>query len=143
MEEERSQPSTNSMTSEKSCYYSGCALTPKWGVTSGAKARQPDGSPLTLFACDGHYSEITGDLRQAGTKYTLFPINGPHIVSPCDHKCDNEDNPFESYEQELSKMPLPLRIVVTGATFAVMIVIGPPMIVYYTIKWVSGWRPKG
>lgn len=141
MKEEQSQPTADSMASEKSCYYSGCDRTAKWGVVSGAPARQPDGSPLTLYACDDHYSGITGDLRQAGTKYSLFPINGPHIVSPCEHAC-SEQTDHESYERAIAEMPWPARFLVSGATFAVMVIIAPPVIFYYTIKYLSGWRPE-
>ena len=99
-------------------------------------ARNPDGSPLYLFACDEHEQMLTADMRRAGTKYSLFPVIGPPTVSPpCE--CSAE----ETYERELKKMPVGLQHLVNAATIGVMVVIAPPLLLYYGGKWLMGWRP--
>lgn len=111
-----------------------------------AKVKNPDGSHLTLFACDDHYRDITSEMRRVKTKYSLFPINGPHVVPP-PNCCLPESGPppdtqaEDEIEQKIASLPVPLRILFEGACFVVMLVVGPFMLLYYGGKWILGWRP--
>jgi len=138
---------TDRMTSPpSSCYSASCDVSPKWGVASSVKHKNPDGSDLTLYTCDVYSKDLTGELRGAGTKYTLFPINGPHIVAPpCvgagEHMVHFEPVPIETpegYPEPTTKLGKALFV---GTCVVVGIIIGPFILVYYLGLWLSGWRP--
>ena len=139
MNDRSAQPSANSMTSQTRCFYSGCAADPKWGVSSSVTHKNHDGSPLTLYACDGHEGTLTSQMRDAGTKYTLFPVGGPHMVLPCD--CI-EPTPEEVFEISMRSYHPILRFAINGVCVVVALVVGPFILLYYGGKWALGWRPK-
>lgn len=126
---------TNSMTSERGCFYAGCKTSPSWGVESTAAPKKLDGSPWHLFACDDHEEVLTADLRRAGTKYSLFPVIGPPTIP---HKCPHAD----SYEEAFGELPGFERLLINGATIVVTVLIAPPILLYYGVRWVFGWRPN-
>jgi len=138
MKKDNPQP-TDKMTSQPGCYHSDCGFTPKWGIMSSVPLRNPDGTPLTLFACDDHYGALTGQLMEAKTRYSLYPINGPHIVSP--HECEPPSGSIPPDEPQSPKTTLGM-IFFFGACVAVGTIIAPFMILYYGGKWVFGWRPS-
>ena len=140
MNDRNAQPSTDSMTSQTKCFYSGCTASPKWGISSSVKHKNPDGSPLTLYACDGHEGTLTAQMRDAGTKYTLFPVGGPHMVPPRDCVAQT---PEELFEQSMRELHPVFRHVINGVCLVVGLVIGPFLLAYYGGKWLLGWRPKG
>jgi len=84
------------VTTKQNCYHASCATPPKWGVASSVEQKNPDGTDLTLYTCDDHYGVLTGDLKNAGTRYGLFPIGDPHAPvttnddSPDDAVCSRE-----------------------------------------------------
>ena len=136
---------TDRMTSPpSSCYHASCDVNPKWGVASSVKQKNPDGTDLTLYTCDVHYEDLTGELRGAGTKYALFPINGPHMVTPEEPKAQVLSDPtppdetpglFRPPESQLG------RFLFAGACVAMGLVVGPVLILYYSGRWILGWRP--
>lgn len=132
------QPSTDSMTSNPACFYSACGDAPKWAVTSMAQTKQPDGKPLLLYTCDNHYGTLTNNLRNAGTKYVLAPINGPHMVPPID---EAPATPEEALENKFKGRSIIFKAFVYPMITIVMVLIGPFMLVYYGCKWLLGWRP--
>lgn len=127
------------MTSQTKCFYSGCATDPKWGISSSVKRKNPDGSPLTLYACDGHEGTLTAQMRAAGTKYTLFPVGGPHMVPPCD--CI-EPTSEEVFERSMQGFHPVLRFAINVVCIVVGLVVGPCLLLYYGGRWILGWRPK-
>lgn len=135
------------MMAQASCYFAHCEKTSRWGLASSVEHRNPDGSPLTLFSCDSHYNDITSDLRLAGTKYTLFPINGPHMVQPGEGRSGEDYSGLGeafhevSYEEALHSLPWYQRLFVNVASVGATVVIGPFLVVYYGYKWVRGRRP--
>ena len=145
MNEEGARPTADRMTSPpSSCYYASCAKEPMWGIGSSVKQKNPDGSALTLYTCDAHYADLTGELRGAGTKYTLFPINGPHLVSPEEPRAQvlSDPNPpsdlpgmFRPPESKLGKFLFGSACVATG------LIVGLFLILYYGGRWILGWRP--
>lgn len=134
------------MTSRRECYYSNCNTAPKWGVSSSVQTKNPDGTPLTLYACDEHYDPLTTKMREAGTRYSLFPINGPHMVIPSGCGCDDHESERakadQVYEDELARMPWPARVLVNVAVAGVVLLIGPFMLLYFGGRWLLGWRPR-
>jgi len=127
------------MTSEPSCYYASCNGTPKWAVTSMTRTKQPDGNPLKLYTCDNHYTNLTSDLRKAVTRYTLEPIGGPHMVAPT--------TPEEDFKDLVKDRSTFYKVFTCAAVIVVGVVIGPPMFVYYGVKWLGtsilsrlGWK---
>jgi len=145
--EDRAQPTADSMTSQVTCYYSNCDSSTKWAVASSVAHRNPDGSPLSLYTCDDHYSNLTNNLRRAGTKYTLSPINGPHMTPP--EGLAPEMAPVGEYEIEFSSLikhrSIPYKVGVFIAITLTVIIIGPPMLIYYGAKsllarlgWIRG-----
>lgn len=132
---ESSQP-TDSMTSKPTCFYADCETSPSWGVESAAAPKNPDGSPWHMFACDDHEQVLTSDLRRAGTKYSLFPVIGPPIAP---HKCPSIE---DSYEKEFQRLPPFQRALINGASTLVTVLIAPPILIYYGVRWIFGWRPE-
>jgi len=133
--EDRAQTSTDSMPSQTSCYYSNCDHVTKWEIASSVAKRNPDGSPLTLYTCDEHYDTLTRDLRKAGTRYTLSPVNGPHIVPPM--------TPEENFEEMVKDRSFFYKAFVYSTVVLVGIVIAPFMLIYYGSKWLmakAGWQ---
>ena len=126
--------SPHSMTSKSKCFYSDCSTSPSWGVESSAAPSNPDGTPWYLFACDEHEERLTADLRRAGTRYSLFPVIGPPIMPTTD---------VISYEEEFKKLPRFERWFVTSVTVVVTLIIGPPMLLYYGIRWLLGHKTVG
>jgi hypothetical protein len=143
MNSEGARPSVDRMTSlPQTCYFAGCQLQPKWVVASSVKQKNPDGSDLSLSTCDHHYDTLTKDLRKAGTKYALLPINGPHIVMPEVNDNPKAEPPPASFrdldyepETKLGKLLFNTTCVV------VAVVIGPFIILYYAGRWILGYRP--
>jgi hypothetical protein len=126
--EDSAQTSTDSMPSQACCYYSNCDQVAKWEIASSVAKRNPDGSPLTLYTCDEHYENLTGDLRKAGTPYTLSPVNGPHMVPPF--------TPEENFDELIKNRSIFYKAFTYIAVALVGIVIAPFMIIYYGGKWV-------
>jgi len=122
--ENDARPATDSMASQVRCFYPGCVVSPKWSIESTVKQRNPDGSPLTLQTCDDHYNDITSDMRRAGTRYVLHPID----QKPEDQKEDPQ-------------CPLAVRLLLAGVTVVIALIIGPFIVAYYGVKAVFGWRP--
>jgi hypothetical protein len=140
MNEEGAQPATDRMTSPpQSCYYASCESTPKWGVSSQVKRKNPDGSDLTLFTCDSHYDDLTGKLRSVGTKYSLFPVNGPHMVSPEEAEVTGDASAQPGMYPDFKTMIG--KVLFAGTCYIVALIIGPFVILYYGGKWIFGWRP--
>jgi len=133
MNEGNTQPSVDSMTSQRSCFYSGCSKDPKWGVSSSVEQRDQNELPLTLFACDEHESGLTSRMREAGTRYSLFPVGGPHMVAPCEHP------PASDQTNGVSAMR---RLTINLICAIVGIVIAPFLLLYLGGKWMFGWRPE-
>jgi hypothetical protein len=133
MTEEKAQSPADSMTSQPGCYHGNCRIPPKWGISSSVRLRNPDGSPLTLFACDDHYGDLTTDLRAAGTRYSIFPIGGPHVVSL--------PTAEEEIEDKLKNSSLLSRIALNSAVAVAAIVVAPFLLAYYGGRWLLGWRP--
>lgn len=125
--------STDSMTSRSECFYADCSTSPSWGVESEAAPKNPDGSPWYLFACDDHEQHLTADLRRSGTKYRLFPVIGPPSRPKCPH--------VESYEEAFKSLPRGERMLINGATILATVLVAPPILIYYGVKWIFGWRP--
>lgn len=139
MEKEGARSSANSMTSQpKSCYYAGCGETPMWIVASSVPQKNPDGSDLALLTCEEHYEVITGELRSAGTRYTLLPINGPHVVlQACGRPPVDEFDGSEEYRPKTRVG----RILFSGVCIVVGVIIAPFIICYYAGRWILGYRP--
>jgi hypothetical protein len=89
-----------------------------------------------MLTCDDHEQVLTSDMRRAGTKYRLFPVIGPPIG------CPRHRSPEDSYEAAFNELPAFERALINCATAAVTLIIAPPMLLYYGVKWVFGWRPK-
>ena len=136
---ESSQP-IDSMASKRKCFYSGCATSPSWGVESAAAPKNQDGSPWYLLACDEHEEALTTDMRRAGTKYALFPVIGPpDVPKECQHRIELFDE--DTYESELKKLPPFTRVVINGVTFLIAVIITFPVLLFYGVGWILGWRP--
>jgi len=147
MNEEGAQPTADRMTSPpSSCYYAGCEVRPKWGIASSVAQKNPDGTDLTLYTCDKHYEDLTGELRSVGTKYTLFPVNGPHLVQPEDgpplQMINNPGDPGEIPGVFREPTFLLGKVAFNGACVAAGLIIAPFLLVYYGGKWIFGWRPS-
>jgi len=140
MNEENSQTSTDSMTSQRTCFYSGCSKVPKWGISSSVERKDQDGAPLTLFACDEHEGGLTAHMRQAGTRYSLFPVGGPHMIAPADLAPENAHT--AQLEHQASKLSGARRLAFNLVCIAVTIVITPFLLLYLGGKWMFGWRPE-
>ncbi|MGD9726561.1 MAG: hypothetical protein AB7L09_01205 [Nitrospira sp.] len=129
------------MTSKRGCFYAGCKTSPSWGVESAAPAaKNPDGTPISILACDDHEQVLTADMRRAGTRYSLFPVIGPPITSgqeQQDRQAEDTEDYDVSYEEALDSLPWHVRALVN----IVSVLIGPPMLIYYGIKWIAGFRP--
>jgi len=131
MNEEEARPTVGRMTSPtSSCYYSSCDSPPKWGVASSVKQKNPDGSDLTLYTCNDHYNNLTSNMTKAGTRYTLFPVGGPHMVLPTTPEEKLDD--FIKYRSFLYKAFIYTTIIMVG------IVVGPFLVVYYGGQLVLG-----
>ncbi len=122
---------TEPVTVSEICYHASCKTTPKWGVSSSVKQKNPDGSDLTLYTCDVHYNVLTTDLKTAGTRYTLFPIGENHMVPPM--------TPEEAFEELIRERSIFYKAFTYSAVVLVGIVIGPPILLYYGVRWCAQW----
>ena len=127
---------------EKKCYHGDCEDYAKWGISSSSKQKNPDGSPLTLFSCNQHQSELTSMMRIVGTQYTLFPINNSDTTSHW-NKIQNSSTPSKlAYEKKFEKPPMLLQIIIHTILIIVGAAISPFVLIYFGSKWISGWRPN-
>ena len=124
---ENKEPSTDSMASQTTCYYSNCDESTKWSVASLVDKRNPNGSHLTLSTCDDHYATLTGDLRRSKTRYTLLPINGPHLTPP--------STPEDEFSEGMRDRSFVVRAMLYGAVVVTGVIIGPFLFVYYGYQW--------
>lgn len=120
---------------QRTCFSAHCKTSVRWGIASSVKKTNPDGSPLTLYACDDHERVLTRELRGAGTRYRLFPVE--------------DQSPVLEWVQPITektsepKKPSPVkRLITTTLVIIVGVVIGPFLIGYYGAKWLRGWRPS-
>lgn len=120
------------------CYYSNCNSEPNWGVASSVELKNADGSPLVLYSCDEHYYTITTDMRQAGTRYTLFPLTDKLRAQITQRVALSIVNP----EETIRALPFVLRVLAYSLTSVIFVVLVPPMTVYFGIRWLLGWRPS-
>lgn len=127
------------VTVDKTCYYAFCEFTPKWGVSSKAEVKNPDGSDLTLYTCDTHYDDLTGKLRSVGTKYNLFPVNGPHMVAPREEPTVDDFKDPDALPEPRTRLG---RFLLNAACVVVGIIIGPFILIYYASRWLLGFRPS-
>lgn len=137
------------------CFSSACASEVHWGVTSSVAKTNPDGSPLTLYACDVHEPSLTARLRVAGTRYTLFPVSEPTpapsppplepaTTSPSllPSVPDQIDIDNATFMLRVNAMPFPSKALIKGTIAVVMVSIAPFIIIYYFIRRFLGWRPN-
>jgi hypothetical protein len=136
-DEDKAQPPTHSMTSRKSCFYSGCNESPYWAVASSVKQKNPDGSPLVLLTCDEHYSSLTSQLIKAGTPYSLWPLEEPRR----EHSSTTQTYE-EAYQIYCKTHSWPIRTGLKALVFAVAVLITPFLIIYLGFQWIAGRRPK-
>lgn len=128
------------------CFAAYCTAGVRWGVSSSVKTKNPDGTPLTLYACDEHEPVITAKLRSAGTRYQLFPVEepcpnpGPGLALPAALP-PRPKNPEEEFASEVKRMPFAKRIILSTILVVVGIVVTPIIIIIYGVKWLCGWRP--
>jgi len=141
MHDEKTQPSAGSMAFQRSCYYSNCDTSPNWGIKSSAEVGTPNNSPLTLLSCDDHYGELTVELRDAGTRYTLFPITDAPATRSLG-SAPLASAPEDDHPQKISKGSRIGRLVVNMIAILVGLIIAPFLIVYLGGKWFLGWRPS-
>ena len=125
------------MTSQASCYHSGCTTAVKWGISSSVEQKNPDGTSLTLFACDKHEGALTVRLRKAGTRYSLFPTNGPHFAPPIGLPPETVE---EAFKQDLARRPAVVRFLINATTILVVVVIAPFLLLYYGGQWALDHR---
>jgi hypothetical protein len=137
MNDEKVHPPISSMAFQKSCYYSGCSDFPKWGVSSETEQKNINGEPLTLYTCDGHQGELTVQLRDAGTRYSLFPVSGPHLVTP------TEPGPISPTTTRRGFKSTPFNnLLANCACVMIGLVVTPFVLLYFGGKWIFGWRPS-
>lgn len=124
---------------QRTCFSQSCSTGVRWGISSSVEKKNPDGSPLTLYACDKHEPELTSALRAAKTRYQLFPVTDPDPVG----WVRPVQAPEEVVVNETKNRSLLHRIFVSALVVAVGIIIAPFVIGYYGVKWICGWRPRG
>lgn len=132
------------MTIKDRCHHGDCEESAKWGISSSVKKANPDGTPLTLFACDSHEEALTSMMRAMGTRYMLFPIESkPYITDYYEAKVQESSIPAdEPYENELREMSILARVAVNLVIVTVGIIVSPAILVYFGGKWALGWRPE-
>ena len=132
-----------SMTIKDRCHHGDCEEPAKWGISSSVKKANPDGTPLTLFACDDHEEALTSMMRAMGTRYMLFPIDSkPHITAHYGDKVQESSKLADApYENELREMSILARVAVNLVIVTVGVIISPAILIYFGGKWALGWRP--
>lgn len=135
MNEESARSSSNSMTSQVRCYHGNCPVKATWGISSGVKQKNPDGSPLTVYVCEDHYNHLTYALREAGTRYSIFPLTGDHPAVAATAAAGQKEHPKYS----LRDRALIIRIVVGGLTVIVAALITPFLVLYFGGRWLLGY----
>lgn len=129
------------------CFSADCNATAKWGIASSVQIRNPNGSPLTLYACDKHEELLTARLRSIGTKYQLFPVTSSKLGSTDDNKMSDRPRPTDEsltdkqINDRINRLPPARRIILKLMIIIVTIIVTPFVLIYYGIKWISGWRP--
>ena len=123
-----------------------CDASAKWGVASSVKQKNPDGTHLTLYTCDSHYSNLTVDLKKARTRYALFPVGESHMTPPVSDEPapepeeEEEEEEEDAFEKKINEGPLVARLLFKGMIVTVGFIIGPFIAVYFGVRWLFGWR---